>query len=86
MLDAMIGAPAYVRNGRMDILAANQLGFALYSEMFANQRRPVNSSRFAFRDPRATTFFIDWERVADDAVAVCAAKPAATLTTATFRI
>jgi transcriptional regulator with XRE-family HTH domain len=70
MLDAMIGAPAYVRNGRMDILAANQLGFALYSEMFANPRRPVNSSRFAFLDPRATTFFIDWERVADDAVAI----------------
>ncbi len=70
MLDAMVGAPAYVRNGRMDILAANQLGFALYSEMFANPRRPVNSSRFAFLDPRATAFFIDWDRVADDAVAV----------------
>jgi transcriptional regulator with XRE-family HTH domain len=70
MLDAMTGAPAYVRNGRMDILAANQLGFALYSEMYANPRRPVNSARFAFLDPRATTFFTDWERVADDAVAV----------------
>src|SRR5256885_16945407 len=31
MLDAMTGAPAYVRNGRMDILAANELGYALYS-------------------------------------------------------
>jgi hypothetical protein len=70
MLDSMVGAPAYLRNGRMDILAANQLGFALYSEMFANPRRPVNSSRFAFLDPRATTFFIDWERVADDSVAI----------------
>jgi transcriptional regulator with XRE-family HTH domain len=70
MLDAMVGVPAYVRSGRMDILAANELGFALYSEMFANPRRPVNSSRFAFLDPRATEFFIDWERVADDAVAV----------------
>lgn len=70
MLDSMIGAPAYVRNGRMDVLAANQLGSALYSEMYANPRRPVNSSRFAFLDPRATTFFIDWDRVADDAVAI----------------
>jgi transcriptional regulator with XRE-family HTH domain len=70
MLDAMVGVPAYVRNGRMDILAANELGFALYSEMFANPRRPVNSSRFAFLDSRATTFFVDWERVADDAVAI----------------
>lgn len=70
MLDSMIGAPAYVRNGRMDILAANELGQALYSEMYANPRRPVNSSRFAFLDPRAIMFFIDWEKVADDAVAI----------------
>jgi transcriptional regulator with XRE-family HTH domain len=70
MLDAMTGAPAYVRNGRMDLLAANRLGHALYSELFANPRRPVNTARFAFLDPRATTFFVDWEQVADDAVAI----------------
>jgi transcriptional regulator with XRE-family HTH domain len=29
ILDAMSGAPAFVRNGRLDILAANQLGYAL---------------------------------------------------------
>jgi len=38
--------------------------------MFANPRRPANSARFAFLDPRATTFFIDWDKTADDAVAV----------------
>ena len=54
----------------MDILGANRLGCALYSEMFANPRRPTNSARFAFLDPRAKTFFIDWEKTADDAVAV----------------
>ena len=70
MLDAMTGAPAFVRNGHMDILGANRLGEALYSEMFASPRRPVNSARFAFLDPRAAGFFVDWERVADDAVAV----------------
>ena len=70
MLDAMTGAPAYVRNGRMDILAANELGYALYSEMYANPRRPVNSARFAFLDPHAMTFFVDWETVADDSVAI----------------
>jgi transcriptional regulator with XRE-family HTH domain len=69
MLDAMTGAPAYVRNGRMDLLAANALGLALYSELHANPRRPVNSARFAFLDPRAATFFVEWEK-ADDAVAV----------------
>ena len=69
LLDA-IAAPAMVRNGRMDVLAANSLGRALYSEMFANPRRPVNSAHFAFLDPRARTLFVDWEHAADDSVAV----------------
>lgn len=69
LLDA-ITAPAMVRNGRMDILATNQLGRALYSDMFADPRRPVNSARFTFLDPRATTFFTDWDHAADDSVAV----------------
>jgi transcriptional regulator with XRE-family HTH domain len=29
ILDAITGAPAWVRNGRMDFLAANRLGYAL---------------------------------------------------------
>jgi len=66
----LITAPAMVRNGRMDILGADQLGRALYSEMFANARTPVNSARFTFLDPRATTFFVDWDHAADDSVAV----------------
>jgi transcriptional regulator with XRE-family HTH domain len=69
LLDS-ITAPAMVRNGRMDILGANQLGRALYSEMFANPRTPVNSARFTFLDARATTFFVDWDHAADDSVAV----------------
>jgi transcriptional regulator with XRE-family HTH domain len=69
-----IGAPAYVRNGRMDILAANKLGEALYSELFSSPRRPANSARFCFLDPRATSFFVDWDKTADDAVAVLRAE------------
>jgi transcriptional regulator with XRE-family HTH domain len=70
MLDALVEAPAFVRNGRMDILGTNQLGYALYSEMFANPRRPTNSARFTFLDPRAKAYFTDWEKTADDCVAV----------------
>jgi len=70
MLDAITGAPAFVRNDRMDILAANRLGRALYSEHFSDPRRPVNSARFIFLDPRAPGFYLDWERVSRDAVAV----------------
>jgi transcriptional regulator with XRE-family HTH domain len=69
-----IDAPAFVRNGRMDILAMNKLGEALYSEMLVNPRRPANSARFCFLDPRATTFFVDWDKSADDSVAVLRAE------------
>ena len=69
VLDAMSGAPAYVRNGRGDILAANRLGYALYSEMFASPQRPVNTARFTFLDARALNFFLDWDLVATLVVA-----------------
>src|SRR5688500_13159819 len=58
LLDAMTGAPAWVRNGRMDFLAANRLGSALYSEMFTDPARPVNSARFLFLNPRSTEFYV----------------------------
>lgn len=45
-LNAITGAPAFVGNGRLDILAANRLGFALYSDMYANPARPANHARY----------------------------------------
>jgi transcriptional regulator with XRE-family HTH domain len=70
ILDTMTGTPAYVRNGRMDILAANDLGRALYSPVFAMGDRIPNTSRFIFLDPTAPDFFLDWDRVESDAVAI----------------
>lgn len=62
-------APAFVRNSRTDILAANELGRAVYSPMFDGFRRPpVNTARFTFFDPRARDFFGEWERAARDVV------------------
>jgi transcriptional regulator with XRE-family HTH domain len=68
-LDAITGAAAFVGNDRLDLLAANQLGRALFSELYEAPARPVNSARFVFLDPRAETFYDDWERVADWCVA-----------------
>ena len=70
ILDAMTGAPAFVRNGRLDLLAANQLGRALYADHFASAAQPPNGARFIFLDPRAPSFYRDWDRVAADAVSV----------------
>ena len=69
-----IDAPAYIRNGRMDIVATNRLGEALYSEILLNPRRPANTARFCFLDPRAATFYVDWDESADASVAVLRAE------------
>jgi transcriptional regulator with XRE-family HTH domain len=74
MLDAMSSVPAFVRNGRLDILGTNRLGRALYSEHYDGAMQPVNTARFVFLDPRATTFYVDWDRVARDGVAVLHAE------------
>src|SRR3989441_12036072 len=70
ILDAMTAAPAFVRNGRLDILAANRLGHAFYSQHFDSPHQPANSARFIFLDPRSIDFYVDWEQVATDAVAI----------------
>jgi transcriptional regulator with XRE-family HTH domain len=69
LLDSITDAPAWVRNWRLDFLAANRLGYALHSEMFIDPVRPVNTARFVFLNPRAQEFFLDWERGANDIVA-----------------
>ncbi len=74
ILDAMTDAPAIVQDGHLEILAANRLGFALYSEMDLAPGRPANHGRFVFLDPRAKSFFLDWDRAADDTVALLRAE------------
>jgi len=68
MLDLM-PTPAYLRNGRFDILAANELGRALYSPLFERSDQP-NSARFLFLDSSAASqFFLDFTKVQSDCVA-----------------
>jgi transcriptional regulator with XRE-family HTH domain len=74
ILEAMTGAPAVVRNGRLDILATNTLGRALYSELYRDPVRPANHARFAFLEPHARDFWIDWERAANDTVGILRAE------------
>ncbi|WP_433178640.1 helix-turn-helix transcriptional regulator [Actinoallomurus sp. CA-150999] len=70
LLDSMTDAPAFVRNGRLDVLAANRLGRALYSPAFDDPARPVNLARFRFLNPRAADFYPDWEDSANTTVAL----------------
>lgn len=73
LLDS-ISTPAWVRNSRGDFLAANTLGYALYSPMFHGTARPANAARFTFLDEKAKEFYADWDRMAADIVAVLRAE------------
>jgi transcriptional regulator with XRE-family HTH domain len=70
IVDSMVGTPAFVRNGRLDLLAINALGRALYSPAFDDPVRPTNLARFNFLDPRSRDFYPDWDKAADTTVAL----------------
>lgn len=66
----MTEAPAFIRNGRLDILATNRLGRALYDPVFADPARPVNLARYEFLNPGAADFLPHLEFQAAGAVAL----------------
>src|SRR4051794_6621057 len=75
LLDAMPGVPAFVQNGRLDILAANTLAKALYADAFDQATGTPgaavipNGARFTFLDERAVDLYPDWDKAAGDTVA-----------------
>lgn len=69
ILDGLSGTPAYVRNSRWDIIAANRLCFTLYTGILSPDTLPQNLARFIFLNPRSQDFFVEWDAVADDLAA-----------------
>jgi transcriptional regulator with XRE-family HTH domain len=63
-----IRSPAYARNGRMDILATNRLGRALFTDAYRGSAA-FNLARYLFLDPRSRDFYRDWQIVARDCAA-----------------
>jgi len=55
---------------RLDILAANRLAAALFAPILTGPAQPANNARFLFLDPAAPAFYPDWERQAQDVVAM----------------
>ncbi|KQM16419.1 XRE family transcriptional regulator [Plantibacter sp. Leaf171] len=71
IIDSITAGCAIIRNGRMDILAANALGRAMYVDLFDGSDRPPNLARFCFLDrPHADRFYPDWDAAADATVAI----------------
>lgn len=70
ILDAVTSGPAFVRNGRLDILAANVLDRAFYQDVYDMPGQPPNIARFTFLDERAHEFYPDWDFFAGVTVAI----------------
>jgi quercetin dioxygenase-like cupin family protein/transcriptional regulator with XRE-family HTH domain len=70
VLDSMSGTAAFVRNGRLDILAGNALARALYSPVLDDPAHRGNIARFDFLDPRASDYYPDHDGALAVAVAL----------------
>ncbi|WP_033328762.1 helix-turn-helix domain-containing protein [Streptomyces yerevanensis] len=69
-LDAVTAGPAFVVNGRLDVLAANQLARAFFADFYDSRTQPPNLARFQFLAPAAHRFYPDWDLAADMTVDV----------------
>lgn len=71
VLDAITDAPAWIRNGRHDIVATNALGRALYDPVLASPEAQANTTRFVYLAPEAAReFFVDYDQIARDAASM----------------
>jgi transcriptional regulator with XRE-family HTH domain len=70
VLDSMTGTAAFVRNGRLDIVASNELGRALYSPVLDQPAHRSSIARFDFLDPRAADYYPDYDGALSIAVAL----------------
>jgi hypothetical protein len=70
LLDAWVGTPAYVRDRRFDVLAANKWARAL-APMYEPGH---NLARDMFLDPAARRLFPDWPQIAAQTVAALRAE------------
>jgi transcriptional regulator with XRE-family HTH domain len=73
LLDRMGDVPAFIQNGRLDMIAANALARALYCDLYdgagVDDRTGVpNHGRFVFLDPRSVDMYPDWTKAAGDTV------------------
>jgi transcriptional regulator with XRE-family HTH domain len=66
ILASMTSVPAYLRNARMDVVAANELCQALYDGVLDDDHLPLNLARYVYLEPHSRGFFLDWDEVADD--------------------
>lgn len=74
LLETIQDVPAYVRNSRLEIVAANAMAKRFFSQTFDSQGARPNIAKFVYLDSRAQDFYVDWEKIATDTVGVLRAQ------------
>lgn len=69
LLDSLTDVPALIYGRRMDVLAANRLACALYTDFEALPARDRNMARLVFLDDHFRTLYADWQDAARGIVA-----------------
>jgi transcriptional regulator with XRE-family HTH domain len=69
VLDLLSDTPALILGRRSDVLAANSMARALYTDFDALPHRDRNMVRFMFLDEAARGLYVDWESAARSTVA-----------------
>ncbi|MGC0144317.1 helix-turn-helix transcriptional regulator [Pseudactinotalea sp. Z1732] len=64
-----VAMPVWVRDRRMDFVAGNPMGRALYKPLLEDPASRGNTARFVFFSPASRIFFPDWEESATNIVA-----------------
>lgn len=67
LLRSIGNLPAFVINGRMDLLACNDLAQRLVADVATTDATRRNIARMIFTDPAAHDYFLDWDTVAQEA-------------------
>lgn len=70
LLDGITAGPAFVRNGRLDLLAVNSLARAFYKDAYDMAGQHPNLARFTFLDERSRRLQLDWDSAADVVVSI----------------
>lgn len=69
-LDSITGSAVWIRNERMDFIAGNALGRAVYAPVLEDpSSNGGNNALFTFLSPAARNYYVDWSKGADDIVA-----------------
>lgn len=75
LLDSMTLSAAFVNNGRLDVVAINALGRAMYSPMYEVVTEGLgNFARYNYLAAGARDFYVDWDAAADTTAALLRAE------------